>query len=99
MARLLPAGVDLAIPKGERPAIIGPNGAGKSTHFNLISGLIAPSAGEIRPDGAPIYKINRRGLSRSFQVNQHLPENDRAGERALRHSVDHSCALGRIMIS
>jgi branched-chain amino acid transport system ATP-binding protein len=66
-------GVDLAIPKGERHAIIGPNGAGKSTLFNLVSGLVAPSAGEVWLDGSPItglppFKINRRGLSRSFQV-------------------------------
>ena len=66
-------GVDLAIPSGERHALIGPNGAGKSTLFNLISGLIAPSAGEVWLHGAvisalPAYQINRRGLSRSFQV-------------------------------
>jgi branched-chain amino acid transport system ATP-binding protein len=66
-------GVDLTIPSGERHAIIGPNGAGKSTLFNLVSGLIAPSQGEVRLDGEtisglPAHKINRRGLSRSFQV-------------------------------
>ena len=71
-------GVDLTIPRGERHAIIGPNGAGKSTLFNLISGLLAPSAGEIRLHGAlvndlPAYKINRRGLSRSFQVTNIFP--------------------------
>src|SRR5262249_10798400 len=44
-------GVDLAIAKGERHAVIGPNGAGKSTLFNLISGLLTPSAGEIWLNG------------------------------------------------
>jgi branched-chain amino acid transport system ATP-binding protein len=72
-------GVDLVIPKGERHALIGPNGAGKSTLFNLISGLIVPSAGEIHLNGAaitgvPAYKINRRGLSRSFQVTNIFPK-------------------------
>lgn len=71
-------GVDLAIPRGERHAIIGPNGAGKSTLFNLISGLLVPSEGEVRLDGEiisglPAFKINRRGLSRSFQVTNIFP--------------------------
>jgi branched-chain amino acid transport system ATP-binding protein len=65
--------VNLAIPAGERHAVIGPNGAGKSTLFNLISGLFAPTAGEIRLRGERIsgltpHQINRRGLSRSFQI-------------------------------
>lgn len=72
-------GVDLTIPQGERHALIGPNGAGKSTLFNLISGLIAPTSGEVRLDGAvinglPAYRINRRGLSRSFQVTNIFPK-------------------------
>ena len=67
-------GADLAVKPGERVAIIGPNGAGKSTLFNLISGRFAPTSGEIRLfgeriDQLPPYKINRRGLSRSFQVS------------------------------
>jgi branched-chain amino acid transport system ATP-binding protein len=66
-------GVDLAIPRGERHAIIGPNGAGKSTLFNLISGRFPASAGTIALDGADItglkpFQINRKGLSRSFQI-------------------------------
>jgi branched-chain amino acid transport system ATP-binding protein len=71
-------GVDLAIPRGERHAIIGPNGAGKSTLFNLVSGLMPPSAGEVWLDGRPVtglppFEINRRGLSRSFQVTNIFP--------------------------
>jgi branched-chain amino acid transport system ATP-binding protein len=66
-------GVDLAIPKGERHALIGPNGAGKSTLFNLTSGRFPVSAGAIRLNGEDItglkpFQINRRGLSRSFQI-------------------------------
>ena len=66
-------GADLAVAPGERVAIIGPNGAGKSTLFNLISGRFAPTSGRIllngeRVDGMLPYEINRRGLSRSFQI-------------------------------
>ena len=67
-------GVDLRVAAGERLALIGPNGAGKSTLFNLISGVLTPSSGQIwlndqRIDGLPPHRINRRGLSRSFQVS------------------------------
>jgi branched-chain amino acid transport system ATP-binding protein len=66
-------GVDLAVPRGERHAIIGPNGAGKSTLFNLISGRYPVSRGDILLNGESItglkpFEINRKGLSRSFQV-------------------------------
>jgi branched-chain amino acid transport system ATP-binding protein len=71
-------GVDLAVTEGERHAIIGPNGAGKSTLFHLISGHLRPSAGAIRLRGEdiagmPPQLINRRGLSRSFQVTNIFP--------------------------
>ncbi len=67
-------GTNLRVAPGERVAIIGPNGAGKSTLFNLISGRFSPTGGEIRLhgeriDGLAPYEINRRGLSRSFQVS------------------------------
>jgi branched-chain amino acid transport system ATP-binding protein len=66
--------VNLTVLKGERHALIGPNGAGKSTLFNLISGYTKPTAGSILlkdeiVSGLPPYQINRRGLSRSFQVS------------------------------
>ncbi|MGB3271321.1 MAG: ABC transporter ATP-binding protein [Xanthobacteraceae bacterium] len=65
--------LNLRIEQGERHAIIGPNGAGKSTTFNLVSGYIVPTSGEVRLNGEVIsglspFQINRRGLSRSFQV-------------------------------
>jgi branched-chain amino acid transport system ATP-binding protein len=65
--------VDLDVVKGQRHAIIGPNGAGKTTLFNLISGRFGLSSGEIllndvRVDGLPPHRINRMGLSRSFQI-------------------------------
>ena len=82
-------GVSVDIPRGERHAIIGPNGAGKSTLFNLISGRLPVTAGRILLDGAdvtnrPAFEVNRRGLSRSFQVTNIFPrlsvyENVRCG--------------------
>ena len=70
--------VSLAVGRGERHAIIGPNGAGKSTLFNLISGRFAPTTGSIclngeNVTGFPPYRINRRGLARSFQVTNIFP--------------------------
>ncbi len=66
-------GVSLSIPLGERHAVIGPNGAGKSTLFNLVSGRFGLSAGRIRLNGEDVsglkpFEINRKGLSRSFQI-------------------------------
>ena len=71
-------GAELAVTAGERVAIIGPNGAGKSTLFNLISGRFHISSGAIRLKGEDIadlqpFEINRRGLSRSFQVTNIFP--------------------------
>jgi len=81
--------VNLTVVKGELHALIGPNGAGKSTLFNLISGYMIPTAGSILlkdeiVSGLPPYQINRRGLSRSFQVtnvfsNLSVWENIRCG--------------------
>jgi branched-chain amino acid transport system ATP-binding protein len=82
-------GVSLEIRAGERHAIIGPNGAGKSTLFNLISGRFPVSSGRILLKGEDItglkpFEINRKGLSRSFQVtnifhNLSVYENIRCG--------------------
>jgi len=71
-------GSSLAVKAGERVALIGPNGAGKSTLFNLISGRMAPTSGQILLNGEAIhgmkpYEINRRGLARSFQVSNLFP--------------------------
>jgi branched-chain amino acid transport system ATP-binding protein len=67
-------GVSLDVASGQRHAIIGPNGAGKTTLFNLISGHFHVSSGEIllndtRIDQLPPHRINRMGLSRSFQIS------------------------------
>jgi branched-chain amino acid transport system ATP-binding protein len=66
-------GISLTVAAGQRHAIIGPNGAGKTTLFHLFSGNYTPDRGAIVFDGRPIaglspHRINRLGLSRSFQV-------------------------------
>jgi len=71
-------GVNLTVPAGARHAIIGPNGAGKTSLFNLISGRLTPTSGTVRLNGEditglPPYQINRRGLSRSFQITNIFP--------------------------
>lgn len=71
-------GVSFAVPREERRALIGPNGAGKTTLFNMITGVLAPSAGRIVFDGdvingLPPHAVARRGLSRSFQRNNLFP--------------------------
>ena len=65
-------GLDMDVAAGGIHAVIGPNGAGKTTLFNLISGLVAPSAGKILLDGTEIdaWTPERRaagGLGRTFQ--------------------------------
>ena len=72
-------GVDLDLRADERHALIGPNGAGKSTLFHLVSGQLAPTAGEMtfdghRIDGLPPQAVNRLGLSRSFQITNIFPK-------------------------
>ena len=64
--------VAMDVQPGEVHAVIGPNGAGKTTLFNLISGLVAPTAGRIVLDGTEIGALppERRaalGLGRTFQ--------------------------------
>lgn len=71
-------GIDLDVPPGQRHALIGPNGAGKSTLFHLISGKLRPNSGSVRLHGENIsgmapQLINRRGLSRSFQITNIFP--------------------------
>jgi branched-chain amino acid transport system ATP-binding protein len=66
-------GASLSVVAGERLALIGPNGAGKSTLFNLISGRLPATKGQVLLQGQPIsglapQQIQRLGLARSFQI-------------------------------
>jgi branched-chain amino acid transport system ATP-binding protein len=64
--------VGFEVPAGSVFGLIGPNGAGKTTVFNLVTGLVAPSGGDITFDGRslrglPPHRIARMGLGRTFQ--------------------------------
>lgn len=67
--------VSLRIAKGARHALIGPNGAGKTTLINLLTGVQRPTGGRILLDGddisgLPTHERVRRGIVRTFQINQ-----------------------------
>jgi branched-chain amino acid transport system ATP-binding protein len=66
------------VSQGTLTAVIGPNGAGKTTLFNIVSGLLPPTAGTITFQGVdvtgwPPHRIARAGLSRTFQNIQLFP--------------------------
>jgi branched-chain amino acid transport system ATP-binding protein len=65
--------LDLHVDEGEIVSVIGPNGAGKTTLFNLVTGIYAPTAGDIVFDGESIkglapHRITRLGIARTFQT-------------------------------
>lgn len=67
--------VDFTLAPGARHALIGPNGAGKTTFVNLLAGVLRPDSGRVELEGADITGQSRearvrRGLARTFQINQ-----------------------------
>lgn len=71
--------VSFTVHEGEILGIIGPNGCGKSTLFNCILGQLTPTSGRVRLDGQDVTGLtpeamNRRGVSRTFQLLQVFPE-------------------------
>ncbi len=87
--------VSFAVEPGEIRAIIGPNGAGKSTFFNCVTGVLRPTGGRIifageDIAGLPPDRISRRGIARSYQITNILPnattlENVRIAAQSRRH--------------
>lgn len=64
--------VSLPVELGSLTGLIGPNGAGKTTLFNVVNGLLSPSAGKVAFEGKDITKRKphqraRMGLARTFQ--------------------------------
>ena len=71
--------VSLKVEPGTITSLIGPNGAGKSTIFNLVTGYLPVTAGEIRfhddrIDGQSTVSLARRGIARAFQIAKPFPE-------------------------
>ncbi len=67
--------LSLALQPGEALGIIGPNGAGKTSLFNMVAGVMRPSAGRVRLEGADITALRpdkrcRLGIGRCFQIPQ-----------------------------
>jgi branched-chain amino acid transport system ATP-binding protein len=85
--------VDLQVQAGTLHAIIGPNGAGKTTFFNLLSGNLKPTRGQVFYKGEdithlPLHQTAHRGIGRSFQITNIFPnltvmENIRLAAQAL----------------
>lgn len=94
--------VSCAFQSGTLTAIVGPNGAGKTTYFNLISGQLPATQGEVWLDGENLTALSaplrtRKGLGRAFQLTQLFPhltvlEN-------LRLAVQARCGLGLRFLS
>jgi ABC-type branched-subunit amino acid transport system ATPase component len=72
-------GFDAVVNEGEIVSLVGPNGAGKTTVFNLISGVLRPTAGSIRLHGhelvgEPAHRVTHHGVARTFQNIRVFPQ-------------------------
>jgi branched-chain amino acid transport system ATP-binding protein len=72
-------GLDLKVPSGDRRLLLGPNGAGKTTLFNLITGDLKPTSGNVRLFGIDITGLKssrcaRHGLARTYQILTLFPK-------------------------
>ncbi|WP_236598781.1 branched-chain amino acid ABC transporter ATP-binding protein/permease [Ramlibacter monticola] len=95
--------VSFEIRAGDLVGLIGPNGAGKSTTFNLVTGVLALSGGQVRwrgetIGGLPSREIARRGISRTFQHVKMIPEMTVLENVALGGYLRGSCGTARAML-
>jgi branched-chain amino acid transport system permease protein len=72
-------GLDVTVNEGEIVSLVGPNGAGKTTVFNLISGVLRPTAGSVQLlgrelVGQPAHRITHHGIARTFQNIRVFPQ-------------------------
>jgi branched-chain amino acid transport system ATP-binding protein len=70
--------LSFSVAEGEILGLIGPNGAGKTTVFNLVTGFLRPTAGDVRLDGKSLvglrpHAVARRGAARTFQIVRPFP--------------------------
>jgi branched-chain amino acid transport system ATP-binding protein len=96
--------LDFSVPQGAIKAVIGPNGAGKTTLFNIITGSLAPTEGQVRFNGSIVsgskaHRIARLGISRTFQTvelfdNMTVLENIMTGRHLRIHASFLACGLG-----
>ncbi len=68
-----------AVEPGEILGLIGPNGAGKTTVFNLVTGFLRPTSGQILVEGRSVvglrpHAVTRRGIARTFQLVKPFPK-------------------------
>jgi branched-chain amino acid transport system ATP-binding protein len=95
-------GVSFDVREGEILGLIGPNGCGKSTLFNCILGQLLPSAGEVKIDGQLVTgmrpsDLNRRGVSRTFQLLQVFPRLSVRENLILAGQEHQGSMLGRLL--
>lgn len=96
-------GVSFAVGSGEIVALIGPNGAGKSTLFNVVTGVISATSGEISFDGVLIsalspQSIARRGIARTFQHVKLIPDLSAVDNVALGAHLKGRAGIGKAIL-